>query len=132
MLLNSYQTPQCVFKQVYSMCMTDLRIHSHESRKCFLFETKDELYSCLTCHMCGDCSCCEMYFAISNGQDLTMLGGCPLGVLRCELLSQKTRLDLRRLYQSRPLGRHWPISISGSSLVPSASEAFNSYLSEIH
>lgn len=77
--------------------------------------------------MCGDCCCCGTDFAIRNGQDLKML--CPLGVL---MVSQETRLDLLWLYQGRPLGRRWLISISGSSLVPSASEAFNSYHSEIH
>lgn len=61
-----------------------------------------------------------------------MLCACPLGVSRRELVSQETRLDLLWLYQGWPLGRRWLISISGSSLVPSASEASNSYHSEIH
>lgn len=117
-------------KRVLLVWQTSASGHIHKWTKSLIFERNGRLWSSLICQMCGDYHCYGPDLTIRNGQNFMM--PCPLGLSQWELVSQGTRLDLLWLYQSWLLGCCWLISILGSFLVRSASEAFNSYHSEIH
>lgn len=79
--------------------------------------------------ICVHCGCCQIYFSVKIEQALMMLRGRSL--VAFVLVRSRVTKKLLELRAGRQAAAGFP-SISRSSSVPSASEAFNSYLNEIH